>query len=86
MLLSFASCDAVTVEVIPQEKEDVITIEDGYLVVNGVKTEHEVKTEDKTEDKEDKADVITVLNGYLVVNGVKTTLRLMMFVTTCGIQ
>ena len=44
------------------EKEDVITIEDGYLVVNGVKTEYKVESE----------DVITVEDGYLVVNGVKT--------------
>ena len=44
------------------ENEDVITVEDGYLVVNGVKTEYKVETE----------DVITVEDGYLVVNGVKT--------------
>ena len=43
-------------------KEDVITLEDGYLVVNGTKTEYEVNTK----------DVITVVDGYLVVNGVKT--------------
>ena len=41
---------------------DVITVEDGYLVVNGVKTEYRVDTE----------DVITVEDGYVVVNGVKT--------------
>ena len=68
------------------DKEDVITIEDGYLVVNGVKTEHKVHTEPvvseidgyvaingvKTEYKIDTADVITIENGYLVVNGEKT--------------
>jgi hypothetical protein len=46
----------------PTDKEDVITVEDGYLVVNGVKTEHKV----------DADDVIDVIDGYLVVNGVKT--------------
>ena len=68
------------------DKEDVITIVDGYLVVNGVKTEHKVHTEPvvseidgyvaingvKTEYKIDTADVITIEDGYLVVNGVKT--------------
>ncbi len=42
--------------------EPTITVEDGYLVVNGVKTEHKVHTE----------PTITVEDGYLVVNGVKT--------------
>ena len=54
-------------------KEDVITIEDGYLVVNGVKTEYEVKTESAPEVKE---DVITVEDGYLVVNGNKTEYKI----------
>ena len=52
-----ASCS-----ILGQPKEDVITVEDGYLVVNGVKTEYEVKTD----------DVIEIIDGYLVVNGVKT--------------
>ena len=43
-------------------KEDVITIEDGYIVVNGVKTDYKI----------DKDDVIEVVDGYLVVNGTKT--------------
>ena len=43
-------------------KEDIITVENGYLVVNGVKTEYKVDTE----------DVVSVENGYLVVNGVET--------------
>ena len=46
----------------PSEKEDVITVEDGYLVVNGVKTDYQVKTD----------DVIEVVDGYVTVNGVKT--------------
>ena len=45
-----------------RQKEDVITVEYGYLVVNGVMTEYKVDTE----------DIITVEDGYLVVNGVKT--------------
>lgn len=70
-------------------KEDVITVEDGYLVVNGVKTEHKVHTEPtlsvidgyvavngvKTEYKVDVDDVITVVDGYLVVNGKKTEFK-----------
>ena len=62
LLLSFASCGANSQEKESQEKEDVIEVVDGYVVVNGVKTEHEVKTEDKVE----------IVDGYLVVNGVKT--------------
>lgn len=77
LLLALASCDLIAVEEISEdssssqsaeqdqpatEKADVITVVDGYLVVNGVKTEYEVKTADKIE----------ILDGYLVVNGVKT--------------
>ena len=63
----FASCDIIP---LPQEKEDIITVEDGYLVVNGVKTEYKV---DDGKEPEAKEDVITVdEDGYLVVNGVKT--------------
>ena len=58
MLCTLVSCD----EAEPAPDEDVITVEDGYLVVNGVKTKYEVK----------KEDVIKVENGYLIVNGVKT--------------
>ena len=81
LLFSLASCGKIF-----RKKGNDITVEDGYLVVNGEKTEHEVKTEDKveivdgylvvngvkTEHKIDTADVITVEDGYLVVNGVKT--------------
>ena len=70
----------------PTNKKDVITVEEGYLVVNGVKTEHKVDTDDvvevideylvvngvKTEYKIDVTDVITIDDGYLVVNGIKT--------------
>ena len=70
----------------PSEKEDVITVEDGYLVVNGVKTDYQVKTDDvievvdgyvvvngvKTQYKVDTPDVIEVIGGYVYVNGVKT--------------
>ena len=61
---------------------------DGYVIVNGVKTEHKVHTADQisvnsdgyvvvngvvTDIVADKDDVITVdADGYLVVNGVKT--------------
>lgn len=69
-----------------EKADDVITVDNGYLVVNGVKTEHKVHKEPvisvidgylavngvKTEYKADKADIITVEDGYLVVNGVKT--------------
>ncbi len=63
----FTSCDMLP---LPQEKEDVITVEDGYLVVNGVKTEYKV---DEGKEPENKEDVITIdEDGYLVVNGEKT--------------
>ena len=69
LICIFTSCEMLSLP-LPQEKEDVITIEDGYLVVNGVKTEY--KIDDGTEP-EIKEDVITVdKDGYLVVNGVKT--------------
>ena len=67
LLLALASCDMLPGQ--PTEKEDVITVEDGYLVVNGVKTEHKVES---NEEEEPKEDVITVEDGYLVVNGEKT--------------
>ena len=83
-IFSLAACDNFSGST--SEREDVITVEDGYLVVNGVKTEYKVDTEDvitvedgylvvngvKTEYKVDTEDVITVEDGYLVVNGVKT--------------
>ncbi len=54
LTLVLASCgeDAPTIEI----------SEDGYVVVNGVKTEYKV----------DKEDVITIEDGFVVVNGVKT--------------
>ena len=66
--------------------EDVITVEDGYLVVNGVKTDYQVKTDDvievidgyvyvngvKTEHKVHTEPVVEVIDGYVAVNGVKT--------------
>ena len=60
-----ASCDGI----FGSAKEDEITVsEDGYLVVNGIKTEFPVEKEDAK-----KEDVVTVdKDGYLVVNGAKT--------------
>ncbi|MBR7142499.1 MAG: leucine-rich repeat domain-containing protein [Clostridia bacterium] len=43
-------------------EEDVISVENGYLVVNGVKTEYQVYTD----------PVISVIDGYIAVNGIKT--------------
>ena len=64
MIIAFtaalSSCEMLN-QFLP-ETEDVITVEDGYLVVNGVKTEYKVEVE----------DVVTVEDGYLVVNGAKT--------------
>lgn len=52
--VSFAlsSCDMVN-QNSPDTKEDVITVEDGYLVVNGVKTEYKVLIEDENPDNTD---------------------------------
>ena len=70
LIFIFTSCDMLPLPQ-PQEKEDVITVDnDGYLVVNGVKTEYKV---DDSKTPEIKEDVITVdKDGYVVVNGVKT--------------
>ena len=70
LLCIFTYCDFK-----PQEKEDVITVEDGYLVVNGIKTEHKVDTEDDYNVPTEKPDTIEVVDGYLVVNGTKTELK-----------
>ena len=67
LILAFTSCDMLPLQ--SEEIEDVITVEDGYLVVNGVKTEYKVADDTVPEEKD---DVITVVDGYLVVNGVKT--------------
>ena len=62
LILALILLFACTLTACGRSKEDVITVEDGYLVVNGSKTEYKVDT----------ADIITVEDGYLVVNGVKT--------------
>lgn len=46
---ALSSCDVVN-QFVPSEKEDVITVEDGYLVVNGVKTEYKVLVEEENLD------------------------------------
>ena len=65
LLFVLASCGMVP------EKEDKIEVIDGYLVVNGVKTEYKAETEDDVTEDTNKTE-ITVENGYLVVNGEKT--------------
>ena len=42
LLLSFASCDFVLVEELPLDGNYEVSAEDGYVVVNGVKTEYKV--------------------------------------------
>ena len=85
--LSLAACDQLGALGGAAEPEIEIS-DDGYVVVNGTKTEHKVDTEDKitvssdgyvvvngvkTEHKVHTEDEITVDgDGYLVVNGVKT--------------
>lgn len=49
---SLSSCDMVN-QNSPDTKEDVITVEDGYLVVNGVKTEYKVLIDDENHDNTD---------------------------------
>ena len=80
----FTACDLLPN--IPNRKEDAITIEGGYLVVNGVKTDYQIKTDDvveivdgyvvvngvKTEHKVHTEPVVEVIDGYVTVNGVKT--------------
>ena len=66
LCLSLISCDKLM-----PPKEDVVEVIDGYVVVNGVKTDIQAKDESSSQpDKKD--DVIEVVDGYLVVNGVKT--------------
>lgn len=55
---------------IPETTIDVS--DDGYLVVNGEKTEYKVETEDDSNLPTEKNDTIEVVDGYLVVNGIKT--------------
>ena len=80
----FTACDLLPT--MPNGKEDAITIEGGYLVVNGVKTDYQIKTDDvvevvdgyvvvngiKTQHQVKTEDVIEVIDGYVVVNGNKT--------------
>ena len=68
LILMLASCDSIS-DIIGGNYEPEITVsDDGYLVVDGVKTEHKVD-----DGKGEEADKITVSNdGYLTVNGVKT--------------
>ena len=82
-----ASCNTQSEAPSEPAKPTIEISNDGYVVVNGEKTEHKVHTEPvisvingyvaingvKTEYKVDTPDVIEVdENGYLVVNGVKT--------------
>ena len=88
MVFVLASCDKTGTST----PVDVTVNNDGYVVINGVKTEHKVHTKDeitvdddgylvvngnKTEHKAAKEDEITVSNeGYIVVNGVKTDYKI----------
>ena len=83
LALTLTACNNAPTD---DESADIIEVIDGYLVVNGEKTEHKVHTDPvifvidgyvavngvKTEYKVDTDDVIEVIDGYLVVNGVKT--------------
>ena len=91
LMLMLASCDSIS-DIIGGNDEPEITVsDDGYLVVDGVKTEHKVDKDatvtldsdgyvivdgKKTEYKVHTADNISVDDdGYLTVNGVKTEHR-----------
>ena len=63
----FTACDMIPGN---EPKDDVIEVIDGYVVVNGVKTD--IKADDGTCNHKPNLDVIEVADGYLVVNGVKT--------------
>ena len=69
-IFSLAACDmlpgATPGESGSENHQDVITVEGGYLVVNGVKTEYKASEE----------YVVTIEDGYVVVNGVKTDYKL----------
>ena len=62
LLVLAAVCLFTACGLLPGDSKDVVIIEGGYLVVNGVKTEYKV----------DSDDVIEIVDGYLVVNGNKT--------------
>ncbi len=63
---ALSSCDAVN-QFVPGEKEDVIIVEDGYLVVNGVKTEYKVLVEEENPDNTE--DEGNTENGDHTENG-----------------
>ena len=79
-VFALSACNSETAE------PTIAISDDGYVVVNDVKTEHKVYTEPaisvidgyvavngiKTEYEVNAADTITIEDGYLVVNGVKT--------------
>ena len=67
VVLVFTACDMIPGN---EPKDDVIEVIDGYVVVNGVKTD--IKADDGTCDHTPEPDVIEVVDGYLVVNGEKT--------------
>lgn len=91
-LMMFVACDSNNETPPPNDETQEgstslsITIEDDYLVLNGVKTEYKVHTEPtvtvvdgyvavngiKTDYEVNTTDVITIEDDYLVVNGVKT--------------
>lgn len=77
LILTFTlvSCDFLPTKA-PNESDipKVEISEDGYVIVNGEKTEHKVQTEDDTTKEEDKISVSD--DGYLVVNGVKTEYKI----------
>ena len=74
VLLAFVmvltSCE-VTVNTTPAGTEPKVEVsDDGYLTVNGNKTEHKVQDDANTTPKEDEISVSE--DGYVIVNGVTT--------------
>ena len=63
LVLVFASCNQKDETPAEPTQPTIEVSDDGYLVVNGEKTEHKVQTE----------PVISVIDGYVAVNGVKTS-------------
>ena len=59
-ILMLTACNSDGAEHDPTSPK--ITVKDGYLVVNGVKTKHKAFVE----------PVVSVIDGYLAINGVKT--------------
>ena len=59
MVMSLSACDDLMMDF----QVDVSVNDDGYIVINGVETEYQVKLE----------DIVTVdQDGYLIINGTKT--------------